>query len=363
MSEQSDSGEKTHDATPKRLKDARRKGEIARSPDMLTAVAYAGFLVALTLTGAAGARRLVDVGAGLLQNANAGGQVLLGGGRPMSAHILTSVLLAIIPWMLGPALAVFLAIVATRGLVFTPDRLLPKLSRLSILTNAKNKYGRSGLFEFAKAFTKLWAIAFVLGLFLVANAERIAALVRLEPRPALAVLGALLLAFIARVVIVAAVIGAIDFLWQYREYLRRNRMSRQEVLDEHKHDEGDPHMKQQRRQRGYGLAMNQMIEAVAEADVVVVNPTHFAVALKWDRRRGTAPVCVAKGVDEIARRIRERAAQAGVPVQRDPSTARALYATVGLGDEIRPEHYRAVAAAIRFAEAMRVRAARKRGWR
>ena len=102
--------------------------------------------------------------------------------------------------------------------------------------------------------------------------------------------------------------------------------------------------------------MNQMMAEVAKADVVIVNPTHYAVALKWDRRARRAPVCVAKGVDEIAARIRERAAAAGVPIHRDPPTARALYASVDLGCEIRPDQYRAVAAAVRFAEAMRKRA-------
>jgi flagellar biosynthetic protein FlhB len=99
-----------------------------------------------------------------------------------------------------------------------------------------------------------------------------------------------------------------------------------------------------------------MLADVPKADVVIVNPTHFAVALKWSRRKGAAPVCVAKGVDEVAARIRAAAAEAGVPIHRDPPTARALHATVNLGEEVRPEHYRAVAAAIRFAERMRSRA-------
>ncbi|MGB8814338.1 MAG: EscU/YscU/HrcU family type III secretion system export apparatus switch protein, partial [Paracoccaceae bacterium] len=120
--------------------------------------------------------------------------------------------------------------------------------------------------------------------------------------------------------------------------------------------EGDPHAKAQRRQRGYDIATNKMLADVATADVIVVNPTHYAVALKWDRTAKRAPICVAKGVDEIAARIRERAAEAGVPIHRDPPTARALHASVELGQEIRPEHYRAVAAAVRFAEAMRRRA-------
>ncbi len=159
------------------------------------------------------------------------------------------------------------------------------------------------------------------------------------------VVGAIILA-------VAALIGMVDFFWQQAEHTRKNRMSRKEVTDEAKQMEGDPHVKQQRRQRGYEIAMNQMLADVPTADVIIVNPQHFAVALKWNREKGSAPVCVAKGVDEIAAKIRESAAKYGVPIHRDPPTARALYSVVDLGEQIPSEQYRAVAAAIRFAEEM-----------
>lgn len=108
--------------------------------------------------------------------------------------------------------------------------------------------------------------------------------------------------------------------------------------------------------------MNRMLADVPKADVVVVNPTHYAVALQWNRRAGRAPVCLAKGTDEIAARIREAAAAAGVPIHSDPPTARALHAVIDIGREIRPEHYAPVAAAIRYAERMRKRARDRKGW-
>jgi flagellar biosynthesis protein FlhB len=136
-------------------------------------------------------------------------------------------------------------------------------------------------------------------------------------------------------------------------------MSRKELMDETKDAEGDPHMKQQRRQKGQELAMNQMMADVPEADVVLVNPTHYAVALKWSRMPGAAPVCVAKGIDEMALAIRKKAIEAGVPVHSDPPTARALFASVAIGQEIPEKTYRAVAAAIRFAEEIRQKARRR----
>lgn len=137
-------------------------------------------------------------------------------------------------------------------------------------------------------------------------------------------------------------------------------MSRKELMDESKETEGDPHIRQQRRQKGYDIATNRMLSEVPNADVVIVNPEHFAVALKWERASGRAPICIAKGQDEVALRIRRAAAETGVPIRRDPPTARAIYASVDIGREIHSEHYRPVAAAIRFAEAMRARARERR---
>ena len=130
--------------------------------------------------------------------------------------------------------------------------------------------------------------------------------------------------------------------------------------EEHKKAEGDPMVKSQRRQRAQEIAMNQMMHEVPKSDVVIVNPTHYAVALKWNRAAGGAPVVAAKGIDGVALRIREAAMAANVPIHHDPPTARALEATTEIGAEIEPAHYQAVAAAIRFSEAMR-RKARERG--
>ena len=164
------------------------------------------------------------------------------------------------------------------------------------------------------------------------------------------------MSFLFIVVLISGAIGGIDAIWQHFEHLRKNRMSHKEIMDENKNTEGDPHLKQERRQRAMSIAQNQMMADVPSADVIVVNPTHYAVALKWSRLPGEAPVCVAKGVDEIARAIREKAIENGVPIHSDPPTARSLHATTNIGDQIAPDLYRAVAAAIRFAETMRKRA-------
>ncbi|MBN2906233.1 MAG: flagellar biosynthesis protein FlhB [Rhodobacteraceae bacterium] len=352
-----DAGEKQHEPTQKKLDDARRKGELARSTDLNTAAAYAGFILAGLGLGAASLTALGDLGAVLIGQADRMAPLILGGqGRAPAGGLMARVGLAALPWFALPGLAALAAILAQRSLVVAPERIRPKLSRLSLVQNAKNKFGRAGLFEFAKSAVKLSVYTLLLGIYLFARVDEMLGTMHLSPGMAAARLTRMTLDFLAVVVVIATAIGAVDYLWQAFEHRRRHRMSHEDMKEEVKQAEGDPYMKHQRRQRAVDIATNRMLGDVPGADVVIVNPTHYAVALKWDRAAPGAPVCVAKGVDEIAARIREIAAEAGVPMRRDPPTARALYAAVEIGQTIQPEHYRAVAAAIRFAEEMRTRA-------
>ncbi len=356
MSEGEDGGEKEHAPSQRRLEEARRRGEVPKSQDLVTAAATGGFLLASVGVGAAALTHLGTTGMVLLDQSDRLAPLLLAGGGGPLGGMLAAVLSGVAVFLALPAISALAAILAQRALVVAPEKLAPKLSRISPIAGAKNKFGRAGLFEFAKSFVKLVAIATVLGLFIATRLDDMISTAAFDPGPAVARLASLLIGFLALAFVVQGGIGVIDLLWQRAEHLRKNRMSRKEVLDEMRSSEGDPHLKAARRQRAVDIATNRMLADVATADVVVVNPTHVAVALKWDRARPGAPVCVAKGVDEIAARIRERAAAAGVPLRHDPPTARALFAVVEIGQEIRPEHYRAVAAAIRFAEAARRRA-------
>ena len=361
MNQGDDSAEKSHEPTQKKLDDARRKGEIPKSTDLTTAAVYGGLLLAMIALGGSSVAAIGSAMSILLAQADTlSTQWFRDGATPLTAGLIGTLSLPLLGWFGVPAIAALLATIAQRAFVVTPDKLQPKLNRVSILSNAKNKFGRSGLFEFAKSFFKLSIYSAVLGLFLLRRLPEIVATVSFSPAIALSVLGDLTIDFLAIVLAIAAGIGAVDFLWQHQEHLRKNRMSRKELTDESKQSEGDPHLKQQRRQRGYDIAMNSMLADVPDADVIIVNPQHYAVALKWTREPGAAPVCVAKGVDEIAARIREIAAESAVPLHRDPPTARALFATVEVGHEIMPEHYQAVAAAIRFAETLRAKAKRQR---
>lgn len=360
MSEAEEGDDKPFDPTQKKLDDARAKGEFAKSVDLTSAAAYGGFFVVCLSIGHVTLMALADAMLVLLDQATEIATLVFdGSGGAIVGGIIWSAAAPIVPWFLVPAVIALLMVVAQRALVFTPSKIAPKLDRLSPLSGIKNKLGRQGLFEFFKSTLKLVIYTVIMGAFLAAQMDTIIGSVHLPSALVMATLGNMLVVLVGIVCIVALLLGGVDYLWQSGDHLRKNRMSRKEMMDEIKQSEGDPMMKQQRRMRGQEIAMNKMLADVPKADVIIVNPTHFAVALQWDRKAGSAPVCVAKGVDEIAARIRALAHEHAVPLHADPPTARALHAAVAIGQEISPDHYQAVAAAIRFAEAIRKKA-RKR---
>jgi flagellar biosynthesis protein FlhB len=359
MSGEDDDTDKEHDPSPQKLQEARKKGDVPRSPDLLTAASTAGFLLGL-----------VSIGGWVVQSAGTAGMVLLDQSDSLSRQMtngasgpLGGLMISFagppLALLILPPIAVLLVAITTRSFLLTPSNLAPKLSRISPIATAKHKFGAEGLMEFAKSMAKLCLVSVILYIFLSARLEEILATIYLSPALSSMVLSRLTVEFLFIILLVVLVLGGVDFLWQVHLHRNRNKMSRKELMDEFKESEGDPHLKAARRQKAQDVATNRMLTDVATADVVVVNPTHYAVALKWDRAKGGAPVCVAKGVDEIAAVIRQRAAEHGIPLHSDPPTARAIFATVELGQEVRSEHYRAVAAAIRFADAMRKKAAKR----
>jgi flagellar biosynthetic protein FlhB len=361
MSDDQAPGDKPYDPTPRKLDEARKKGEIVRSADLNTAVSYGGFLVAAGLVTPWATERLGVLMQVLLGQAHQIAPLLLApGGGDLAGGLMAGPMLMTSAAVLVPAALLLAVLFAQRAILFTPTKLAPKLARISPLSNAKQKFGAEGLFQFAKSAVKLAVVATLLTLYLLARAERILASLYAEPGQILAALGRLTFEFLAVVTAMAVVIGAVDWLWEWARHQQKNRMSRQELMDETKSSEGDPQMKQQRRSRAQAIAMNQMLADVPKADVVVVNPTHYAVALRWDRAGRGVPVCVAKGTDEVARRIRETAVEAGVPLFSDPPTARNLFALVDIGSPILPDQFKAVAAAIRFADLMRQKARARR---
>ncbi len=352
---QDDEADKEHEPSQKRLDDARKRGEVPKSAELITAASYAGLLLASFVAGGGVLLQAGEMGAMLLGQADRMAPLFLTATSAPTGGLLMSVSNMFAPFFLLPMVAAFLCVLGQRALIFAPEKLAPKLSRISPFDGAKQKYGREGLMTFAQSTGKLLLVSVALGWFLFRHADTILISLHVAPAQASVLMLQILMDFLCLTLLISVGFGGIDYLWQISLHNFRNRMSRKELIDEMKDSEGDPHVKQQRRQRGQEIATNRMLLDVAKADVIIVNPTHYAVALKWQRSDRTAPICLAKGVDEIAARIREKAAEIGVPLHSDPATARALHATVAIGSPILPEHYRAVAAAIRFSEKMRNR--------
>jgi flagellar biosynthetic protein FlhB len=344
--------DRTHDPTAKRLDDARKKGDIAKSTDLSAAAGYMGLLLAGVMSGGV-LITAFQAGASLLGQAPMISSLASTGARSALAGPLLA-FLAVPALFLGlPALASLLALVAQRAIVVAPDKLIPKLARINPLANARQKFGMEGIVEFLKSAVKMGLVGFILVLFFRSELGGFILTAALDPAQGLLVLWHGLGSFLALVTLITLGIGALDLLWQRHALIKRNRMSRKDLMDEMKEQDGDPHARAARRQRGQDIAMNQMLADVPAATVVIVNPTHFAVALKWQRGSGHPPMVVAKGVDEVALQIRKVATEAGVPIHSDPPTARAIHATVPIGQPIQRGHFEAVAAAIRFAEALR----------
>ena len=352
-----DDQEKSHEPTAEKLRKSREQGDVPYSAEVTQAATYIALFVIVLLVAGWSMKRVHHLLArffeypteisGLLMNPDNSGFIFNFG---------VSIFGAIAPIFALLAVGAVVSIVAQRGATFAPSKIKPKLNRLSVISNAKQKYGPNGLMEFAKNVAKLSA---VLGIVLFASRDRffdLPFLAGLDAAEVVPLMQRETIFFLGFVTATAAAIAAIDLPWKYFEHKNRQKMTAREVKEEHKSNEGDPHMKQERRQRAQVLAMNQMMQEVPDANVVIVNPTHYAVALKWDRENGGVPICVAKGVDEVAARIREAAAEAGVPIRRDPPTARSIFALVDIGDEIQREHYAAVAAAIHFADEIRSKA-------
>ncbi|CTQ49094.1 EscU/YscU/HrcU family type III secretion system export apparatus switch protein [Jannaschia donghaensis] len=346
---QDDGAERSHEATQQKLTEARKKGELVKSQDLATWASYLGALLCLILLAPGVGARLTDLGGSLLQNADALGRPLRAGGTGQAGRILGESLLSILLLTAPPAGLVIVVLIVQQAFVVAPTKLAPKLSRISLIANAGNKFGPNGLFEFAKSAVKMTLFGSLMGIFLVQNADRFVAAAAGAPRAIPAMIPTLLAEFCVVVVILSGAIAAIDYFWQRHTHLKKQMMTRQEVLDESKQSEGDPHVKGRRRQRAQEIALNQMLSDVPEATVVVVNPTHYAVALKWSPMDPSPPICVAKGVDHTAARIREVASEAGVPLFSDPPTARAIFASVEIGEPIDRAHFAAVAVAVRFA--------------
>jgi len=250
--------------------------------------------------------------------------------------------------LLAAALAGAAGNLVQHGLLYAPDKLKPDFSRVSPMAGLKRMFGPDGLMQFAKSIAKLATVALVAWWVLKPHLTALQNLSLLQPAAMLPLCADILRRLVFAVAGLLLAIAAFDWFWQRQRFMSRMRMSKEELKEDYKQSEGDPHVRARQKQIRHERARRRMVQAVPDATVVVMNPTHYAVALKYDAEETPAPLCVAKGVDTLALKIREVAEAAGVPVIEDPPLARALYAAVDIDEAIPPKHYEAVAKVIGF---------------
>jgi flagellar biosynthetic protein FlhB len=351
MADERDDTERSEDPTPKRLDEAIKRGDVVKSQEVNTwFVIAAGTLVLMAFSAPMGSTLQVTL-RGLLANSysiRTDGTALVGLAEKLGLEVAGAVAI--------PLLLLTLAAIAGNAvqhrLLFSAEPLKPQLSKISPASGLKRMFSKQALANFAKGLAKLVLVGGVLSALLWPERHRLAGLAATDPIMILPITRALSLQMLGAVVAILAIIAAADYLFQYRQWFERQKMSFRELKEEFRQTNGDPVVKGKIRQLRQARMRKRMMAAVPKASVVITNPTHFAVALQYERGM-SAPVCLAKGADLIARKIREVAEQHGIPVVENPPLARALHATVEIDQEIPPEHYRAVAEIIGYVMRLR----------
>ena len=346
MADDNDPDSQTEDPTQKRLEEALERGDVAKSQEINTWFMIAGgTLVVSTFSG--------SVGSGLvtpMRNLLANSWMIKTDGRALLAlmqQIEVAVLAAIGVPLLMLVLAAIAGNVLQHRLVWSAESLKPKFSKLSPAEGFKRIFGKQAAANFLKGLGKLVVLGAVMTVVLWPERHRMEAMVRLDPAAMLGASTSLTIHLLGAVVAALAIIAIGDYFFQYRSWFQRQKMSLQEIKEEFKQSEGDPHIKGKIRQLRQQRAKKRMMAAVPKASVIITNPTHYSIALSYERGM-SAPICIAKGVDNLAFKIREIAREHDIPIVENVPLARALYATVEIDQEIPTEHYHAVAEVIGY---------------
>ncbi|CAG2157481.1 flagellar biosynthesis protein FlhB [Cupriavidus numazuensis] len=341
MSDESDL-EKTEPASPRRLEKAREEGQVVRSRELATFIMLMTGVIGLWTLGGTIGRTLDTV---MRQSLRFEPATAFDTSRMLSrfANVIWESLLAFMPLLLLFGVAAVAAPLLMGGWTFSTKALMPNFGRMSPMSGLGRMFSVHSLAELVKAIAKSLLVGSVGAWVVWHRLPDAIALMNAPVQEALLHLLDMVLRCCVPVVLSLLLVAAIDVPWQFWEHFKKLRMSKEEVKQEFKESEGDPHIKGRIRQQQRAMARRRMMQEVPKADVVVTNPTHFAVALRYEEGRMSAPRVIAKGTDEVAARIRELAAEHRIPLMSAPPLARALHRHVDLGQEIPAGLYTAVA--------------------
>jgi len=347
MAEDQDKSQQTEEPTAKRLEQARENGDVVKSPEVTTFILLGGGTLAVAMFGKYTAMGLAKTLTLFIQQPDA--MSVDGAG------------LAAMMWLLLPpvalALGPFFAVMMVAGLAghmlqslpsFSFDKIAPDFSKVSPMAGFKRMFGAEGWMNLLKGLAKIAVVGVAIWTQLWPERGSLEGMLNQSTITVMHDMSRLLFKVLMASLAALAVIAGLDYFWQRMRFMARNRMSKQEIKEEYRQNEGDPIIKAKIRQLRHDRSRKRMMAAVPGATVVIMNPTHFAVALKYESGKMAAPVCVAKGVDALALRIRAVAEENDVPVIENPPLARALHAAIEIDEPVPPEHFKAVAQVIGY---------------
>jgi flagellar biosynthetic protein FlhB len=347
MADDHDPSQATEQPTQKHLEQAREAGDVVKSTEVSAFVLLAGGTLAILMFGHSttiGIAKLLTIFIEQPDQLSVDGA----GIAAMMRGILSR-----LAWVLAP----FASVMVVAGLAghvlqnrptFTPEKLLPDFSKLSLMAGFKRLFGLEGWINIAKGLGKIVIVGMAIWTQLWPERGMLEGIMSQSPAAVVGDMSHLLFKVLTAALAALFVIAVLDYFLQYNRFMQRNRMSKQEVKEEYRQNEGDPVIKAKVRRIRFERAKKRMMAAVPGATVVITNPTHYAVALKYESGKTAAPVCVAKGIDALALRIRAIAEENDVPVVENPPLARALHASVEVDEVVPPEHYKAVAQVIGY---------------
>lgn len=344
--EQPDDSQKTEEPTPKKLEEARKKGQVALSREVNNWVMLAaGTLVVIAVLPSA-LETLTLTMRGYIEHAHAvpGVPGFFSILKESFWETMAVIALPLLFLMMAAFFAPFLQI----GPLFAPETIKPDIQKISPIAGFKRLFSLRSVVEFAKGIAKIGVIGTIGYILLVPFFGSVEHFIGTPLPMILGEMRALILKLMLGVLVVLMIIAVIDLVYQRNEHYKKMRMTKQELKDEYKQAEGDPHIKARLRALRQERARRRMIQAVPQADVVITNPTHYSVALKYVPKEMAAPVVIAKGVNEVAFKIREVAKEHDIIIMENPPLARVLYDTVEVDQAIPEEHYKAVAEVISF---------------
>ncbi|MEM6322223.1 MAG: EscU/YscU/HrcU family type III secretion system export apparatus switch protein [Pseudomonadota bacterium] len=348
MSSDDNSAEKTHLPTERRLKEARRKGDTAKSSELASAAVYFGFAAACALLSLQALFQFFTTLSFAFQGAQDPSLIQ----SRLWAYFISAII-PIAPLVLLPMILNLATYVVQGSIQFAPEKIAFDLKKISPIKNFSQRFSKLSLTEFTANALKASLFVVFAFFFLQLEIDNYFALLHMEAHSGIGFVAAQIFSFICIGAFISTIFGLIDFMIQRYFFISRNMMSRTEFEDDTKESEGDAKLKSRRIGFARDLVENGVRARVAGADVVIVNPRHYAVALTWDQNKLQAPLCVVKGVDRHAMDIRALAEQLEIPVYYAPAVARAIYRDIPIDSEIHFEHFRSVAAAIRFSDRIR----------